>query len=140
VERSARVQHAYAFAKGRAKWRRLEGNRWATLIRTYPSSLLALLVPVLVATELALVPVAAAGGWLGPKVLSWGDTLRALGRLLRERRMIQTGRTIGTAEFARGFTADLASPYLGRAGRSRALRGALRAYWSVVLRLLGSPG
>jgi len=138
VEPSARVEHAYEFAKGQAKWRRLEANRWATVIRTYPSSLLALLVPVLVATELALVPVAAAGGWLGQKLLSWGDTLRALGRLLRERRQIQKGRTIGAAEFARPFTPDLASPYLGRAGRSRALRGALRAYWSVVLRLLGS--
>jgi GT2 family glycosyltransferase len=140
VEPSARVEHAYEFAKGQAKWRRLEANRWATLIRTYPSALLAMLAPALVATELALVPVAAAGGWLGQKLLSWWDTLRALGRLLRERRQIQKGRTIGAAEFARPFTADLASPYLGRAGRSRALRGALRAYWSVVLRLLGSAG
>jgi hypothetical protein len=102
--------------------------------------MLVVLVPALVATELALVPVAAAGGWLGQKLLSWGDTLRALGRLLRERRQIQKGRTIGAAEFARPFTADLASPYLGRAGRSRALRAALRGYWSVVLRLLGSGG
>jgi GT2 family glycosyltransferase len=140
VEPSVRVEHAYEFAKGRAKWRRLESNRWATLIRTYPPNMLVVLVPALVATELALVPVAAAGGWLGQKLLSWGDTLRALGRLLRERRQIQKGRTIGAAEFARPFTADLASPYLGRAGRSRALRGALRGYWSVVLRLLGSGG
>ncbi len=140
VEPAARVEHAYEFAKGPAKWRRLEGNRWATLIRTYPPALLALLAPALVATELALLPVALAGGWLGQKLLAWGDTLRALGRLLRERRQIQAGRAIGAAEFSRTLTADLASPYLGRAGRSRALRGALQAYWSVVLKLLGSPG
>ena len=138
VEPAARVEHAYEFAKGAAKWRQLERNRWATLIRTYPAALLVLLAPALVATELALVPVSAAGGWLRQKLLAWGDTLLATGRLLGERRRIQAGRTIGTAEFARAFTADLASPYLGSAGRSRALRGALRAYWSVVLRLLGS--
>ena len=127
MEPAARVEHAYEFAKGAAKWRRLERNRWATLIRTYPAALLALLAPALVATELALVPVSVAGGWLRQKLLAWGDTLRATGRLLRERRQIQAGRTIGTAEFARTFTADLASPYLGRAGTlARAARGAPR--------------
>ena len=136
VEPAARVEHAYEFAKGPAKWRQLERNRWATLIRTYPAALLALLAPALVATELALVPVSAAGGWFGQKLLAWGDTLSAAGRLLGERRRIQAGRAIDAGEFARGLTADLASPYLGRAGRSRALRGALRAYWSVVLALL----
>jgi N-acetylglucosaminyl-diphospho-decaprenol L-rhamnosyltransferase len=140
VEPAARVEHAYEFAKGAAKWRHLERNRWATLIRTYPAGLLALLVPALVATELALVPMSAAGGWLGQKLLAWGDTLRAGGRLLGERRRIQAGRAIGSAAFARALTADLDSPYLGRPGHSGALRGALRAYWSVVLRLLGSPG
>jgi N-acetylglucosaminyl-diphospho-decaprenol L-rhamnosyltransferase len=136
MERAARVEHAYEFAKGPAKWRHLERNRWATLIRTYPAALLTLLAPALVATELALVPVSAAGGWFGQKLLAWGDTLRATGRLLRERRQIQASRAIDAAEFARGLTADLASPYLGRVGRSRALSGALRAYWSVVLALL----
>ncbi len=138
VEPAARVEHAYEFAKGPAKWRHLERNRWATLIRTYPAALLALLAPALVATELALVPVSAAGGWLGQKLLAWSDTLSSLPRLLRERRQIQATRAIDVADFARALTADLASPYLGRAGRSRALRGALRAYWSVVLALLGA--
>jgi hypothetical protein len=116
----------------------MERNRWATLIRTYPAALLTLLAPALVATELALVPVSVAGGWFRQRLLAWGDTLRALPRLLRERRQIQTTRNIDAAEFARTLTADLASPYLGRAGRSRALRGVLRAYWSVVLGLLGA--
>ena len=89
MEPAARVEHAYEFAKGPAKWRHLERNRWATLIRTYPAALLALLAPALVATELALVPVSAAGGWFGQKLLAWGDTLRAAGRLLGERRRIQ---------------------------------------------------
>ena len=43
----ARVDHEYEFDKGPAKWRYLERNRWATLIRTYPGALLALLAPAL---------------------------------------------------------------------------------------------
>ena len=136
VEPAAVVDHDYEFAKGPAKWRRLEANRWATIVRCYPGSLLLLLAPALAATEAALLVIAAAGGWLPQKLLATGDTLRALPRLLRERRAVQTTRTIRAAAFARWLTPDLDSPYLGRAGRSAPLRWALRAYWRVVLAAL----
>jgi GT2 family glycosyltransferase len=137
VEPAARADHDYAFTKGPAKWRYLERNRWATLIRTYPGTLLACLVPALVATELALVPISIAGGWFGQKLAAWADTLGAFPRLLRERRRIQRSRTIPAARFARLLTADLDSEFLGPTGRRPLLRRALRLYWSVVLRLLG---
>jgi GT2 family glycosyltransferase len=136
LEPAAAVDHDYEFAKGAAKWRRLERNRWATLIRTYPSSLLVALAPALFATELALLPISAAGGWLAQKVGAWADVIRWLPRLLRERRAIQATRTVDAAAFARALTADLDSAYLGGAGRSPLLRRGLRAYWSVVLALL----
>jgi N-acetylglucosaminyl-diphospho-decaprenol L-rhamnosyltransferase len=137
VEPAARVDHEYEFEKGAGKWRRLERNRWATLIRTYPGALLALLAPALAATELALVPISIAGGWFGQKTASWFDVARSLPRLWRERREIQAARAIGAREFARGLTPDLDSPHVGAPGRSRALRAALRAYWLVTLALLG---
>ena len=136
VEPAARADHDYEFAKGSEKWRRLERNRWATLIRTYPGSLLALIAPVLLATELALVPVSLAGGWGAQKLGSWLDVLRWIPRLRRERRAIQATRRVSPAAFARGLTPDLGSAYLGSAGRSRLLRGLLRAYWSAVLVVL----
>lgn len=132
VEPAAIVDHDYEFAKGAAKWRRLERNRWATVLRCYPTRLLVLLAPALAATELALLPVAAAGGWLPQKLAATADTLRALPRLLRERHAVQATRTISCAEFAAHLTPELDSPYLGRAGRSRPLRLALRAYWRAV--------
>ena len=134
------MDHDYEFAKGPSKWRYLERNRWATVIRTYPGSLLVLLSPALLATELALVAVAAAGGWLPQKLRAWGETLLALPRLLGERRAIQSGRAVGAGEFARTLTAELDSPFLGSLGRSRALGLVLRAYWSLVLGLLGGRG
>jgi GT2 family glycosyltransferase len=138
VEPAARVDHDYEFEKGATKWRFLERNRWATVIRTYPAALLIALAPALLATELALVAISIRGGWLGQKLLAWTDTWRALPRSLAERRAIKRTRTASTADFASALTPELDSAYLGAAGRSRALNALLRAYWSVVLRLLGS--
>ena len=137
VEPAAVVDHDYEFAKGPDKWRLLERNRWATILRCYPGALLVLLAPALAATELALLVVAAAGGWLPQKLAAAGETLRALPRLLRERRAVQAARVISPAQFAAALTPELGSPFLGRAGRSRLLRALLRGYWRLVLAALG---
>jgi GT2 family glycosyltransferase len=136
VEPGARVDHLYDFARRRVKWRLLERNRWATLIRTYPRELLVAVLPALLATELALFAVAARGGWLGEKLAADRDVVRWLPRLLRERRAIQRERTISAAEFADHLTADLDTPLLGRAGRSPLLRAVLRGYWALARGLL----
>jgi N-acetylglucosaminyl-diphospho-decaprenol L-rhamnosyltransferase len=140
VEPAARVDHAYEFAKGAHKWRYLERNRWATVIRTYPGPVLALVAPALLATELALVVIAAAGGWLPQKLRAWGETIVALPRLLSERREIQATRAIAAGEFASVLTPELGSAFLGGAGRSRALGAVLRGYWALCLALLGGRG
>jgi N-acetylglucosaminyl-diphospho-decaprenol L-rhamnosyltransferase len=132
VEPAARVDHDYSFAKGDYKWRLLERNRAAMVIRTYPGPLLALLAPALLATELALLAIAPASGWGWPKLRAHADTLRALPRLLRERRAIQARRTIGAREFARLLTPELSSPDLGRVARNPLLRTGLRGYWAAV--------
>jgi GT2 family glycosyltransferase len=138
IEPRAEVDHEYAFEKGAAKWRFMERNRWATILRTYPVSLIALLAPALFATELALVGVSIAGGWGRQKLLAWADLARWIPRLLRERRAIQVRRKIGAGEFAAALTAELSSPYLGPVAGVAPLRWALRAYWSVVRPLLGA--
>jgi GT2 family glycosyltransferase len=137
IEPAAAVDHDYEFAKGLAKWRRLERNRWATIVRCYPGPLLALLAPALLATELALLPAAAAGGWLPQKLRATVETLAALPSLWRERRAVQATRRVSAGEFAAWLSPDLDSPFLGRAGRSPVLRMCLRAYWAGVLRALG---
>jgi GT2 family glycosyltransferase len=136
VQPAARIDHLYDFNRSRPKWRMLERNRWAALIRVYPAELLALLAPALVATELALLVVALKDGWLREKLQATRDVLVWLPRLLRERRQIQAQRAVTAAEFARTLTADLTSPYFGRAGRSRVLRLLLRAYWRGVRAVL----
>ncbi|HEX6713730.1 MAG TPA: glycosyltransferase [Thermoleophilaceae bacterium] len=137
IEPSARADHSYTFTKGALKWRMLERNRWATIIRCYPGPLLALLAPALVATEAAILAASVAGGWAPQKLRSWGLVLTALPMLLRERRAIQSSRVIGAAEFARWLSADLSSEHLGAAGRSRVVGGGLRLYWRLVRVALG---
>jgi GT2 family glycosyltransferase len=137
VEADARVDHGYEFEKGAAKWRYLERNRWATLIRAYPFAVLALSAPALLATELAIVGASLSGGWFRQKLAAWADVVRWLPRLLRERREIQARRVVSAGEFAAGLSAGLGSAYLGAAARSRLLSGLLSGYWRVVLLLLG---
>jgi len=138
VEPAALVDHEYEFRKGERKWRYLERNRWATIVRTFPAPLLALLAPALAATEVALVAVSVAGGWWRQKLGAWVDVARWMPRLLRERREIATRRRISTSEFADALTPELDSDYLVRASRFAPLRWALRAYWSVVRLLLAA--
>ena len=137
VEPSAVVDHDYTFAKGLEKWRLLERNRLATVVRCYPGRLLIAVAPALLATELALLIVAASGGWLPQKLRGTAEALRRLPGLLRERRAIQATRTIPALEFARRLTPDLDSEYLGRAWRLAPLRWALRAYWRAALSAVG---
>jgi N-acetylglucosaminyl-diphospho-decaprenol L-rhamnosyltransferase len=136
IEPTAVVAHDYDFDAGPDKWRWLERNRLAFLVRTYPAPLLALLAPALIATELALLIVAAAGGWGGPKLRADREFLAWLPRLLRERREIQRRRTVGAAEFASWLTPDLDSDAIPRPARSRPARLLLRGYWRLVRALL----
>lgn len=136
IEPAAVVDHDYEFGAREHKWRWLERNRWAFLIRVYPAPLLLLLAPALLATELALIPASIAAGWGRQKLAATAEVIRWLPRLLRERRQIQASRTISAAEFASGLTPDLDSPFIPAAARSAPARFLLRSYWRLTRLLL----
>jgi GT2 family glycosyltransferase len=138
IEPAAVVDHDYEFGAREHKWRWLERNRWAFLIRVYPTSLLVLVAPALVATELALIPVSIAGGWWRQKLAATADVVRWLPRLLRERHEVQATRAVSVAQFAEWLTPDLDSPFFGDVVRFAPVRVALRAYWRAVCLLLGA--
>jgi GT2 family glycosyltransferase len=139
IEPAAIVDHDYEFGAREHKWRWLERNRWAFLIRVYPASLLVLLAPALILTELALIPASIAAGWGRQKFAAIGEVARWLPRLLHERRQVQATRTITTAEFASWLTPNLDSPFIPAIARSLPVRLALRTYWRAVRLLLGGP-
>lgn len=133
---AARVEHDYEFAKGERKWFLLERNRWWTVLSDYPARLLLLVAPALVLSELALLVVAARGGWLGPKLRAQAAVLRELPAILERRRRVQSGRAVSERAFAEGLSARLDNPNLGQPARVGVLTLAQRAYWAAVRRLL----
>lgn len=139
IARSAQVAHDYDFHKGTYKWLLLERNRWRTILADYPTPLLLALLPALLAFELALLPVAARGGWLREKLRAQAAVIRELPTLWRRRARVQRTRRVSVAGFAAMLTAELDSPYLAVGGAGLApLVTAQRLYWAAVRRLLGS--
>jgi GT2 family glycosyltransferase len=137
IEPTAVVDHDYEFGAGEQKWRWLERNRWAFLIRVYPTSLLIVLAPALLATELSLAVVSIAGGWGGQKLGATLDILRWMPRLLRERREIQATRAVSAARFASWLSVDLDSPFIPAIVRSRPARILMHGDWQLARLLLG---
>ena len=136
LEPRAMVAHDYTFAKGAYKWFYLERNRWWTILGAYPARLLALLLPALLAFEVALLPVAWRGGWLAAKLRAQAAVVRLLPAMLRRRRAVQAQRTIGDQTFAAALTASLDSPYLAAVARVPAIVALQAAYWRAVRRAL----
>lgn len=130
------VDHDYEFGRSGQKWLWLERNRWAMIIRNYPLGLLIVLAPALVATELALLAVAAHQGWLDQKLRAWRQVFRWTPRLMVERRRIQATRSISARRFADILTADLDSPFFPGFVRSAPVRLLLRSYWRLAKALL----
>jgi N-acetylglucosaminyl-diphospho-decaprenol L-rhamnosyltransferase len=128
---AARVTHSYEFDKGSGKWFWLERNRWRTVLSVYPTALLVLLVPALLAAELGLLAVAARQGWLGAKLRAQAAAITGLPRTLARRRAVQGTRRIGATEFASCLTSSLDSPYL-RAADSRWLSVPQALYWRLL--------
>jgi N-acetylglucosaminyl-diphospho-decaprenol L-rhamnosyltransferase len=139
----ARVEHAYEFGKGQRKWMLLERNRWWTVLSDYPAALLLPLLPALLATELALLVVAARGGWLRAKLSAQAAVVRELPQILARRRQVQALRAVSGAQLAERLSTSLDNPYLGDVARVPAVVFLQRSYWMLVralLRLLSGSG
>ncbi len=133
---SAVVEHDYEFAKGAYKWFYLERNRWWTVLGAYPGPLIALVAPALLALELALLPVAAAGGWLPAKLRAQAAVVASLPWALRRRRRVQATRRVTPGAFAAALASTLDSPYLGGPAASPPLKSLQAGYWRAVRLLL----
>ncbi len=115
---AAVVVHDYDFEKGSHKWFYLERNRaWALLSNLRPRTL-ALLAPVLLATEAVVVIHAISEGWLGEKVRAWVSLFAQAPQLIRWRRSVQLKRNVSDyrvlAQFLGGIETQLVDTRLPR--------------------------
>ena len=114
---AAVVLHGYEFAGSPGKWFLLERNRLSAVFANYERRTLALLAPLLALTELGLLVVAAAGGWLPQKLRAYGSLYARRGRLAEHRRAVQGSRRRPDRELLRLFDDRLDSNLLPRRGR-----------------------
>jgi N-acetylglucosaminyl-diphospho-decaprenol L-rhamnosyltransferase len=134
---AARVTHSYEFHKGTFKWFSLERNRWRTVLSVYPAALLLLLLPALLALELAIIVVAGREGWMRAKLRAQTAVIAGLGDTLARRRRVQRSRCLDAAAFASHLSCSLDSPYLKAAGNPL-LRIPQALYFGLVRRALES--
>jgi GT2 family glycosyltransferase len=109
----ARATHDYRFGENPQKWFWLERHRLSSVLVNYAGPTLAVLAPLLVATELALLLVAWRGGWLDRKLAAYGSLWGSRGELRRRRRAVQSARRVPDAQLIGRFAGRVDSGQIG---------------------------
>jgi GT2 family glycosyltransferase len=122
----SRVRHEYEFGRNPAKMFHLERNRLLMLGANYEPATLARLAPALAATELALLLVAARGGWLPQKLQAIASAARAIPAVRAQRRAVSRLRRVSDHDLARHLERRL-GPEFGE-GVARASAPLLETY------------
>jgi GT2 family glycosyltransferase len=136
VDPRADVFHEYEFGRNPTKLALLERNREIFVLTAYSSRLLLLLAPMLVLGELAMLALAARGGWVRGKVGGWWWLLSHARWLARHRRETQLLRTVRDRELAHFLSATL-DPKVAAVPRGiGVVNRLLRPYWSLARRAL----
>jgi GT2 family glycosyltransferase len=132
----ADVYHDYEFGRNPTKLALLERNREIFVLTAYSLRLLVALAPVLAATELAMLVVAAKQRWLRGKLSGWWWLARHTGWLSRQRRETQRLRRVGDRALARFLTPALDPQMLPVPRAASISSGVLRRYWRAARKVL----
>jgi GT2 family glycosyltransferase len=106
----ATVTHHYSFGTSREKWFYLERHRLLSMLSTLRLSTLAILAPLLLASELALLLMARREGWLAEKLRAYRSVWEARGWVRTRRRKLAGMRACPDAAIIGRFKARLDSP------------------------------
>ncbi|HEX8094498.1 glycosyltransferase family 2 protein [Jatrophihabitans sp.] len=135
-EPSAVAIHHYEFSRNPRKDFLLQRNRWLTVLTVYPSRLLALVMPMMIAFDLALAVVSLRQG----TVRQWGRALGSVighaGLIRRRRSAVQAASVLGPAAFADLLVARIEPAMIERPPGLGVLNSVLAAYWRLVRALL----
>jgi GT2 family glycosyltransferase len=132
----ADVFHDYDYHRHPTKNYFMERNRLLFVASAFSTRTLAVLAPVLVATELALWALAWREGWARDKAEGWRWCVRHARWLREQRRRLQRLRRVPDSELARQLQPTIDPAMIPVPGLVRAANPALRAYWAVASRLL----
>ena len=136
VVAASRVAHKYDASFSARKMVYLERNRWFLLLKDWPLPRLVAAAPALLGAELAVLALAAKGGWLGGKLKTYGEIARALPGVLADRRAVQ-GRRSAAATDGDYLTGALTFEGFDHPLITKVANPVLSRYWSFVHRVLG---
>jgi GT2 family glycosyltransferase len=132
----ADVFHDYDYHRHSTKNYFMERNRLLFVASAYEARTIALLGPVLLATEVGTWLLALREGWAKDKLAGWRWAVRHRGWLRGQRRRLQALRTVPDARLADQLQATIDPAMIPVPALVRAANPVLRAYWAVVKRLL----
>jgi GT2 family glycosyltransferase len=132
----ADVFHQYEYARNVRKNYFMERNRLVFVASSYSLRLLVLLAPVLLATEFALVVLAAREGWLRDKLAGWLWCAQNIGWIVRHRRRLQRARTVPDRELSRHLTAVIDPKMIPVPALVAKANRLVSGYWAAARRLL----
>jgi GT2 family glycosyltransferase len=133
------VTHHYSFGTGTKKWFYLERHRMLSLLSTLRPTTLLVLLPLLLATELALLAVARNEGWLKEKLAAYRSVWAARRWIVARHRKLERMRVRPDAAIIGRFQRTVDSKQV-QSGVARRVRPLLLAYGSAaiaLIRLLG---
>lgn len=135
----ARARHHYTWGDDTGKWYHLERNRLLSVLTNYEGLTLALLAPLLAATEAVLLVVAAREGWGREKVRAYAAVWRRRSWMAERRRRLARLRRRRDPELIRRFRATVETPQI-QSSVARRAGPLLRAYRAVAVALVVGLG
>ena len=128
----ATVLHHYSFGVSNEKWYYLERHRLLSMLSTLQISTLLILAPLMLGSELSLLFVARAEGWLAHKLRAYRSVWQARGWIVARRRRLAAMRVLPDAAIIDRFQARVDSPQIS-SGVGRRAGPLLVAYrWAAV--------
>jgi GT2 family glycosyltransferase len=136
LDPAADVFHDYEYARNPTKLYYMERNRLVLVLTAFQLRTILVLLPVLLATELGMVALAAREGWLRDKVAGWRWAFRRCGWIRAHRRETQALRRVPDRKLARYLTPVVDPQMISVPAVLRVANPVMRAYWAVARRVL----
>ena len=133
---AATAWHHYEFSRNPDKHYLVERNRLLMVLTVYPGRLLRLILPMLVAFEIAVCCEALLEGWLGAKLRGWFWLIRNMRHVLRRRRVVQAESQVPLLDLVRLLCASVDPGSASRPAMARAANVALEANWRLIVQRL----
>lgn len=130
------AEHRYEFSRNPRKFFLLDRNRMIAVLSLFETRTLLVVSPLLLLQELALMPAAAAQGWLPQRLAAIRWMVVNRGWVARRRRRVALTRRVGDRDLTSLFTEVVQPGNYPLPGFAVVAQWPLRWYWRVARRLL----